>query len=199
MAFGKYQTDFAKRLAACKFFDQFFLFSRDIYSGQLRNKCRPTPVFYYPPQRFNGVATVNQIVPGLGLRIYLTNRIHLVLKTIPFFQIPNICFSNFINFHRILVEKRVCFGNVSKKLLEGQPLHTFGDYLKTAALKEVANVSNGIEAVETVLRNNEFLLESFKEILGVASEKGDEGTAGMMNEWIGGTEKRIWMLKSFLA
>jgi starvation-inducible DNA-binding protein len=84
-------------------------------------------------------------------------------------------------------------------MLGGQPLHTFGDYLKTATLKGVANVSNGKEGVEAVLRNNEFLLESFNEILKVASENGDEGTVGMMSGWIGETEKRIWMLKAYLA
>ena len=84
-------------------------------------------------------------------------------------------------------------------MLEGQPLHTLEDYSKAATMKAVANVSKGKEAVEAVLRNNQFLLESFKEILEAAGENGDEGTVGMMSEWIGGTEKRIWMLKSYLA
>jgi starvation-inducible DNA-binding protein len=83
--------------------------------------------------------------------------------------------------------------------LEGQPLHTFGDYLKTATLKEFGTISNGKEAVENVLQNNEYLLTSFNEILKVAVENDDEGTVGMMSEWIGGTEKRIWMLKAYLA
>ena len=32
-------------------------------------------------------------------------------------------------------------------MLDGQPLHTFGDYLKNAGLKEVSNVSGGKEGV----------------------------------------------------
>lgn len=77
--------------------------------------------------------------------------------------------------------------------------HSFWNYLKTATMGVVANVSNGKEPVNAVLQNNQFLLESFKEILEVAGENGDEGTVGMMGEWIAGTEKRIWMLKSYLA
>ncbi|NCB08754.1 MAG: DNA starvation/stationary phase protection protein, partial [Bacteroidia bacterium] len=36
-------------------------------------------------------------------------------------------------------------------MVGGQPLHTFGDYLKTAKLSEVSNVSDGKEGVRIVL------------------------------------------------
>jgi len=81
----------------------------------------------------------------------------------------------------------------------GQPLHTFEDYVNTATLPAVANVSNGQKAVEIVLENNQFLLNSFKEILALAGEADDEGTASMMSDLIAATEKRIWMLESFLG
>ncbi len=83
--------------------------------------------------------------------------------------------------------------------LGGQPLHTFGDYLKVATLAQVENVSDGKTGVENVLATYRFFLESFKDILAVAAENSDEGTVGMMSEWIGHTEKRIWMLEAYLA
>jgi len=83
-------------------------------------------------------------------------------------------------------------------MIGGRPLHTFGDYIKTANLQEVSNVSNGKEAVQHILENNRFLLQSFKELLELASENNDEGTLGLMSEWIGLTEKRIWMLEAYL-
>ena len=84
-------------------------------------------------------------------------------------------------------------------MLGGQPLHTFGDYLKVATLEEVQNVSEGRKAVESVLNADRFLLASFKELLEIAGENNDEATAAMMSDWIGQTEKRIWMLESYLA
>ena len=81
----------------------------------------------------------------------------------------------------------------------GQPLHTFEDYVKTATLPKAVNVSDGQKAVEIVLENNRFLLNNFREILALAAEKEDEGTAAMMSDLIGTTEKRIWMLESFLG
>jgi len=84
-------------------------------------------------------------------------------------------------------------------MLGGQPLHTFGEYLETATLEQVKDVSDGREAVEAVLKADRFFLTSFSDILETANENNDEGTAGMMSDWIGETEKRIWMLESFLA
>lgn len=84
-------------------------------------------------------------------------------------------------------------------MLGGQPLHTFGDYLKAASLKEVADVSDGVEGVKTVLNSSVYFLEKFQQIMALAAENKDEGTVAMMSEWIGATEKRIWMLESFLS
>lgn len=84
-------------------------------------------------------------------------------------------------------------------MVGGEPLHTFGDYLATATLNEVKNVSDGKVGVEVILENTRFLLESFKEIMEAAEEAGDEGTAAMISEWIGYAEKQIWMLESYLS
>ncbi|MCY1720943.1 DNA starvation/stationary phase protection protein [Prolixibacteraceae bacterium Z1-6] len=83
-------------------------------------------------------------------------------------------------------------------MLGGQPFHTFGEYLKNAQLEEAVNVSDGKEGVEIVLNYTEYFLKQFNEILAQAQEVGDEGTAGLMSEWIGFAEKQIWMLKSYL-
>lgn len=84
-------------------------------------------------------------------------------------------------------------------MLGGQPLHTFGDYLEVATLEQVKNVSEGKEAVEAVLKADRFFLDSFRELLEIAGENNDEGTVALMSDWIGQTEKRIWMLEAFLA
>lgn len=84
-------------------------------------------------------------------------------------------------------------------MVGGQPLHTFGDYIKTASLKEVSGVSNGKAGVEIVLENSRYLLNGLKELLTVANKTGDEGTAAFIGELVGSTEKRIWMLSSWLS
>ena len=84
-------------------------------------------------------------------------------------------------------------------MIGGQPLHSFGDYVALAEIKEVKNVSNGEQGVKFVLENSNYFLNSFGQVLEVAGETGDEGTVAMISEWIGLTEKRVWMLESFLS
>ena len=83
-------------------------------------------------------------------------------------------------------------------MIGGKPMHTFGEYLATANLKVVKNVSNGKQGVGLVLENSHYFLDNFGKILTLAGENEDEGTVTMIGEWIGTTEKRIWMLEAFL-
>jgi starvation-inducible DNA-binding protein len=82
-------------------------------------------------------------------------------------------------------------------MIGGKPLHSFGDYLKTAELKEAGYITEGKKGIEVVLENSRYLLKSFNEILEMAD--GDEGTVAMMSDLIGTTEKRIWMLEACLG
>lgn len=84
-------------------------------------------------------------------------------------------------------------------MLGGQPLHTFGDYLKTATLEQVSKISDGHEGVKSVVKASRFFLASFAGIIETAGENNDEGTVAMVSEWVGTTEKRIWMLEAWLA
>ena len=82
-------------------------------------------------------------------------------------------------------------------MVEGQPLHTFADYLKTAELKEAGTIADGRKGVDVVLENSRLLLKKLYDALETA--EGDEGTAALLSDLIGVTEKRIWMLKSWLS
>uniref|UniRef100_UPI0032178BBF Dps family protein n=1 Tax=uncultured Draconibacterium sp. TaxID=1573823 RepID=UPI0032178BBF len=83
-------------------------------------------------------------------------------------------------------------------MIGGQPFHTFGEYIKHAGIKEAVNVSDGREGIEIVLNNTKYFLGRFKEVMVIAQDVEDEGTAALMSEWIGQAEKQIWMLKSYL-
>lgn len=83
-------------------------------------------------------------------------------------------------------------------MVGGKPLHTFGEYLKHAEIKEAINVSDGNEGVRIVLDNTQYFLKKFNKIMVLAQDAEDEGTAALMSEWIGLAEKQVWMLNSYL-
>ncbi len=83
-------------------------------------------------------------------------------------------------------------------MLGGQPLHSFSQYLQVAEIQEVTDLRDGKEAVQTVIDQSEILLKKMNELLEVAGDQNDEATTSLFSDQISSTEKRLWMLKTFL-
>lgn len=82
--------------------------------------------------------------------------------------------------------------------LEGEPLHTFSDYLKNSDIKEEKGITDGVKGVEAVVKNFGILILKEREILSLAADAEDEGTVSLMSDYISQTEKTLWMLNSYL-
>lgn len=82
--------------------------------------------------------------------------------------------------------------------LEGEPLHTFSDYLKASEIKEEKGITKGKKGVEIVVQNMSTLIVKERDILSFAADADDEGTASLMSDYISETEKTLWMLSSYL-
>ncbi len=82
--------------------------------------------------------------------------------------------------------------------LEGEPLHSFSAYLKTSEISEENSVTEGRKGVEVVINNFAILILKEREILRLAGDADDEGTASLMSDYIAQTEKTLWMLNSYL-
>ena len=82
--------------------------------------------------------------------------------------------------------------------LDGEPLHTFTDYLSISEIKEEKGITNGIEGVNIIINNFSILILKEREILSLAAEADDEGTVSLMSDYISETEKTLWMLNSYI-
>ena len=82
--------------------------------------------------------------------------------------------------------------------LEGEPFHTFTDYLKVSEIKEEKSVINGTKGVEVIVKNFTTLILKERDILSLAASAEDEGTVSLMSDYISQTEKTLWMLNSYL-
>lgn len=82
--------------------------------------------------------------------------------------------------------------------LEGEPLHTFTDYLKVSVIKEEKGITNGITGVKIIVANFSTLILKERAILSYAGDADDEGTSSLMSDYISETEKTLWMLSSYL-
>ena len=81
--------------------------------------------------------------------------------------------------------------------LEGRPLHSFTAYLQNAKLQEVKDVSDGQQTVKLTIDNISELVAQEREILALANEAEDEGTATLMSDYLKEQEKTLWMLNAY--
>lgn len=79
------------------------------------------------------------------------------------------------------------------------PKHTFTDYLNSASINPEENVSDSKEAVTAIVNAVGTLLDLEREILSIAGDNNDDGTADMMTQFIAQQEKEIWMLNAWLG
>ena len=83
--------------------------------------------------------------------------------------------------------------------LEHAPKHNYSDYKKLSTIAEaIIETSNGIEGVKDVLNSFKIIITLQRELLEIANDTNDEGTASLMSEYIASQEKLVWMYSSFL-
>jgi starvation-inducible DNA-binding protein len=78
------------------------------------------------------------------------------------------------------------------------PFHTFSDYIQNSEIKESKNISDGMQAVKTVVDGFKVLLVKERELLKLSAEADDEGTNALMSDYIREQEKLVWMYSAFL-
>ncbi len=82
-------------------------------------------------------------------------------------------------------------------MLGGNPENKFSEYLKTAHVKEVSDITCGGEAVEHILDTFKHLISEERKIIDIANDANDVVTADMLTGYLKEQEKMVWMLVAF--
>ena len=137
---------------------------------------------------------LNDLLANYQLFYQNLRGLHWNIKGKEFFEL-HLKFEEFYNDAVIKVDE------IAERILtlEGEPFHTYSDYLKTAEIKEEKNVVNGKQGVEIIINNFKILIAKERSILSLASNTDDEGTVSLMSDYISQTEKTLWMLNSYLS
>lgn len=80
-----------------------------------------------------------------------------------------------------------------------QPAHAYSDYVSMAVIGEDKDVHDGEACVRGVLKGYQTLIELQREVLALASDADDEGTAAQAGDYIREQEKTVWMLNAYLG
>ena len=80
-----------------------------------------------------------------------------------------------------------------------KPVHAYSDYVKLSSIQEDKDVHDGKTCVKGVLTGYQTLIELQRELLSLASDADDEGTAAQASDYIREQEKTVWMLNAYLG
>lgn len=84
-------------------------------------------------------------------------------------------------------------------MLGHAPMASLKEALELATIEERAALPvNGNESVEIALKDLELLESETREIIRLAGEEGDEGTADQFTGYARDYQKLIWMLRAYL-
>lgn len=82
--------------------------------------------------------------------------------------------------------------------LSERPLHSFSAYIERASINEERDITDGKKGIGHLMDSYQKLISEQRQILALAGEIGDEGTASLMSDYIKEQEKTIWMLGAYL-
>ena len=137
--------------------------------------------------------SLNQLLADYQIFYQNLRGLHWNIKGKEFFEL-HLKFEEFYNDAVLKIDE------IAERILtlEGEPLHTFSDYISNSKIKEERSVINGIEGVEIIMGNLSNIIILERRILSLAGDADDEGTVGLMSDYISQTEKTLWMLNSYL-
>lgn len=136
---------------------------------------------------------LNKLLADYQLYYQNLRGLHWNIKGREFFELH-------LKFEELYDDAVIKIDEIAERILtlEGEPLHTFTDYLETSDLKQEKSVTDGVEGVRIVVKNLSVLITKERNILTLSEEANDEGTNSLMSDYITETEKTLWMLNSYL-
>ena len=139
------------------------------------------------------IENLNQLLADYEIFYQNLRGLHWNIKGKEFFELHT-------KFEELYDDAFIKIDEIAERVLtlEGEPLHTYTDYLKISSIKEEKSVTNGVKGVEIIVENFSTIITLERKILDLAGEANDEGTVSLMSDYITQTEKTLWMLNSYL-
>lgn len=133
------------------------------------------------------------LLANLQLFYINTRGFHWNIKGDKFFELH-------VKFEELYTDIQLKIDEVAERILTlgNTPPHTYTDYLKQSRIKELRNVTNGKQAVKSIIDSFSILLGLERQLLTLSAEAGDEGTNALMSDYIRQQEKLVWMYSAYL-
>ena len=138
-------------------------------------------------------AKLNALLANYSIFYQNTRGYHWNIKGEKFFELH-------IKFEELYNDLLLKVDEVAERILTlgHTPEHNYSQYNKVAKIKESAEISDGVVAVEQILEAFSTIIILQRELLSISADAEDEGTNALMSDYISIQEKLVWMYSSFL-
>lgn len=138
-------------------------------------------------------ARLNKLLASYQVLYMNTRGFHWNIKGNKFFELH-------VKFEELYTDLQLKIDEVAERIITigFTPLHSYPDYLKHSAVKEVKNVSDGPKGLQHVLDAFHVIIPMQRELLELSSAANDEGTNSLMSDYIRAQEKLVWMYAAYL-
>lgn len=110
-------------------------------------------------------------------------------------------FTLHIKFEELYKEAALVIDEIAERILAlgGVPENRFSEYLKTASIKELSEVTDGEEIVGHLLDAYKIIIKQERDIISQAEKAEDQVTVDMLTEFLTAQEKLTWMLCAYMG
>ena len=140
------------------------------------------------------VKELNTLLANFQIHYQNLRGLHWNIKGKNFFELH-------VKFEELYTDAQLKIDLIAERILtlQGEPLHTFEDYLHNGNVTVGKRISNDEQAIQLIVSSLTTLLSVDREILELSDEANDEGTNSMMSDFIAEQEKTIWMFNAWLT
>jgi starvation-inducible DNA-binding protein len=105
-----------------------------------------------------------------------------------------------VKFEELYTEANTNIDDIAERILSlrNRPFSKMSDYLENSAIEECSYDLSDEEMVTEVLSDYKQIIKLFRDIIQIAGDAGDEGTADMLIGFLKQFEKNGWMLSAWL-
>ena len=106
-----------------------------------------------------------------------------------------------LKFEELYDDLRIKIDEIAERILTlgGNPVHAYSSYLRTSEVKETTLVTNGKDAVGSILDAFQTILIKQRGLLDLSGQVDDEGTNALMSDYIREQEKLVWMYRAYMS
>jgi starvation-inducible DNA-binding protein len=136
---------------------------------------------------------LNELLANYSLFYQNTRGYHWNIKGEKFFELH-------LKFEELYNDLLLKVDEVAERILTlgYTPNHNYSDYKKTSMIAESSRISDGVKAVQEILKSFQTVIVLQRELLVLSADANDEGTNALMSDYIRIQEKLVWMYSAFL-